>query len=85
MTYVDDAAIMYHGKPRFHMTADTRGELHVMAEMCGVKRCWFHKASVHPHYDITEEQRAAAVRLGAREVSQRQLSLLAKELAHAKF
>lgn len=43
MIYVDDAGIMWKGKLRYHMTADTRAELHEFAESIGVKRCWYHK------------------------------------------
>lgn len=29
--------------------------LHIMAEILGIKRCWFH-AGKHPHYDIPKKR-----------------------------
>ncbi|WP_244797461.1 DUF4031 domain-containing protein [Caballeronia grimmiae] len=78
--YVDDAAIMYKGKLRYHMTADTLGELHDFAHQIGVNRCWFHRGARHPHYDITTEQREAALKAGAHEVTARELLSAAKRL-----
>jgi hypothetical protein len=52
------------------MMADTLGELHAMADKLGLKRIWFQPRS-SPHYDITLETRAEAVRLGAIEVDRR--------------
>ena len=31
------------------------GNLHRMAEMLGIKRCWYH-AGRHPHYDIPKRR-----------------------------
>jgi len=78
--YVDDAAIMWKGKARFHMTADSLSELHTFAQSIGVKRCWFHRGSRYPHYDITEPQRQAALTAGAAAVSQQEMVQLAKRL-----
>lgn len=80
MIYVDDSAILYKGKLRYHMTADSLDELHSFATAIGVKRCWYHRAKVHPHYDITQSQRDTAVRNGANMVSSRELLLIAKSL-----
>lgn len=30
--------------------------LHLMAEQLGIKRCWFHGSSGHPHYDIPKRR-----------------------------
>lgn len=57
-----------------HMFTDSLDleELHVFAERIGMRRTWFQPHSrVSPHYDLTEIRRAAAVRLGAIEVSRR--------------
>jgi hypothetical protein len=80
MVYVDDAAILWRGKRRYHMTADTLDELHRAAAEAGINRCWFHRGAAHPHYDVTDVQRDAAVSLGAKEVSQRELVLIAVRL-----
>jgi len=78
--YVDEAAIVYKGKARHHLTADSVAELHAFAAAVGIARCWFHRASRHPHYDITCPQREAALAAGAHAVDSRQLMRLAKRL-----
>lgn len=80
MVYVDDAGILWRGKKRYHMTADTIEELHAAAAAAGIKPCWYHRGAAHPHYDVTAEQRGAAVAQGAREVSQRELVRIAVKL-----
>lgn len=81
--YVDDAAKLWKGKPRFHMTADSLEELHAFACAIQVNRCWFHRGARHPHYDITEAQRAVALKHGARAVSQRELVRVALKISLA--
>jgi len=76
--YVDDAGIEWHGHPRFHMSADTLDELHMFAVSIGVKRCWYHRGTRHPHFDITAAQREAALLVGARAVDQRTLLTIGK-------
>ena len=57
-----------------HLTADDREELHTFAEQIGLRRSWFQaKPNGRWHYDVTEPRRAAAVRLGAQEVTTRDL------------
>lgn len=79
--YVDNVGILYKGKPRHHMTADSLDELHAFAESLGIKRCWFHKARTHPHYDVTDEQREAALQAGAKAVDARTLALRSSAIA----
>lgn len=79
--YVDAAGILYRGKPRHHLTADSLAELHAFAESIGVKRCWFHKARTHPHYDVTDAQREKALQAGAEAVDTRVLAGVARRLA----
>jgi len=78
--YVDDASIPYKGKLRYHMTADSKEELHAFAAEIGVKRCWYHKGRTHPHYDITGQQRAAALLSGALSVDTRKVLAVARGL-----
>lgn len=47
------------------MLADTLEELHAMAEEIGLKRAWFQAHPLHPHYDLTEAKRTAALAAGA--------------------
>lgn len=59
-----------------HMVSDTSAEeLHEFAARLGLKRSWSQerpKASAH-HYDLTPAKRIMAVRLGAVEVTAREL------------
>ncbi len=61
VVYVDDYRVAYRGRRICHMIADTEAELHAMAARLGISERWFHR----DHYDVTEEQRAAAAALGA--------------------
>lgn len=54
-----------------HMFADREHELHNMAAMIGLRREWFQNGRV-AHYDLTPARRAAAIRLGAIEVTRRE-------------
>ena len=46
--------------------------LHVMAEILGIKRCWFHNAPGHPHYDIPKK-RIAEIQAKCTVISTRKL------------
>ncbi|MBB4517391.1 DUF4031 domain-containing protein [Paraburkholderia fungorum] len=83
--YVDDAAIVWKGKPRFHLSADSVDELHGFAQAVGINRCWYHSGARHPHYDITEPQRATAIENGAIAVSQRELMQVARRISRKSF
>lgn len=63
-----------------HMTADSLEELHEFAEKVGIKRCWFHRGSRYPHYDVSEKNREKAINAGAVEITAKQLVLVAKLL-----
>lgn len=78
--YVDFASIPYKGKVRHHLTADSIPEMHAFCESLEIARAWYHKASTHPHYDITSKQREAAIDKGAIPVTSRELLLCAKSL-----
>jgi hypothetical protein len=71
--YVDDMRAPYGRLIMCHMIADTDAELHAMADRIGVKRKW-HQGD---HYDIALAKRALAVAAGAREITQRQLGIMA--------
>lgn len=59
-----------------HMTADSLDELHAMADQIGLRRAWFQKARLlrFCHYDLTPSRRAAAVRIGAVEITRADLA-----------
>ena len=83
--YVDDAAILAKvgriDARWYHLTADSREELHEFAEKLGLKRSWFQPGNksgmAKPgsfsaeswHYDVTERLRMRAIRLGAEAVT----------------
>lgn len=67
--YVDDARAPLGRMLMCHMLADTEQELHAMADTIGVARRWYQG----DHYDISLGRRARAVRLGAAEVTTRDL------------
>jgi hypothetical protein len=77
--YVDSANIPYRGQVICHMIGDTLDELHAMADAIGMQRRWFQPRSF-PHYDVPQEQRAAAVRLGAVEVDRRGIVVVMRRL-----
>jgi hypothetical protein len=71
--YVDTVRA-YPGKglryERFcHLLADSREELHAMADALGIPRHYFQDHPWRWHHDLPEPLRARAVELGAREVT----------------
>ena len=76
MVYVD-MLIDYGWKlgPSCHLLADTEEELHAFAQKIGMKRAWFQDGETHsmPHYDLVANRRKMAVKLGAIEISRKEL------------
>ncbi|SDR19340.1 Protein of unknown function [Pseudoxanthomonas sp. CF385] len=70
--YVDDAVTFWRGRRWAHMMADTLDELHAMAARLGMPRRAFQDKRSGAHYDLTEELRAEALRLGAVAISRHQ-------------
>lgn len=54
-----------------HLIADTKDELLEFADLLGLSWRWIQTGSRIVHFDLTENKRAAAVRLGAVEIDQR--------------
>ena len=76
-----DAARSYPGAGlRFaqfcHLLADSRDELHAMADELGVPRRVFQDHSWRWHYDLPRHLRAEAIRLGAVEVDLHEVGAL---------
>ena len=72
--YVDGERNRYGRMIMCHMLADTPEELHAMAVAIGLKRQWYQgpdKASF-PHYDLSLSRRAAAVAMGAKEITRQE-------------
>lgn len=82
--YVDDAAILLRGTPRYHMTADSIEELHTFAAAQGIARSSFHRGARHPHYDVTDEQREKVLAAGAHAVRPRDIVRIANLLRPTK-
>lgn len=79
MVYVDD---MQARRGRFtlcHMLADSDAELNAMAARLGIDRRWHqYPGSPKSHYDISLEDRARAIAMGAQPVGRRKVALLLK-------
>lgn len=75
--YVDAMRAPLQGRPGLllcHMIADTHKELLAMGEAIGMRKAWLQKEGHwDEHYDVGQTKRATAVRLGACQVSQREL------------
>lgn len=80
--YVDDfRAIKKFGRGNTwrmsHMIADTRDELDEIAERLDLHSRWKQNVGERKeHYDVTESMAQKAVRLGAKRISTRELSVL---------
>jgi hypothetical protein len=77
--YVDTMKAKYRGMIMCHMVADTIEELHNMAMVLGLRK-YFQSQAKYPHYDISFTKKAEAMKLGAIEVTQKELLLKAKKL-----
>lgn len=71
--YVDTMQADFGRMVMCHMIADTEDELHEMAAAIGVARKWYQG----DHYDICKSKKAKALKLGAVEITQMQLSAMA--------
>jgi len=74
MVYVDDMKAGFGRMVMCHMAADTTEELLAMAAAIGVNEKWIqYPGTAKEHFDICLSKRARAVKLGARQVTQREL------------
>jgi hypothetical protein len=72
--YVDDMQAPFGRMKMCHMMADTTEELLAMADRIGVARRWLQKRGTHhEHFDIAQGKRALAVRMGAVEITRREV------------
>ncbi len=77
--YVDDARNRFQRMVMCHMIGDTVEELHAMSADIGLLPEWFQPKS-WPHYDVSLTRRRLAVQAGAREVTQRELVAVIRQL-----
>ena len=84
--YVDNMRAKYGRMVMFHMVADTTDELLAMADKIGVARKWLqHPGTPKEHFDIAMGKRELAVKAGAIEIGNKQLTeiIRGKRLAAA--
>lgn len=84
--YVDNMRAKYGRMVMFHMVADTTDELLAMADKIGVARKWLqHPGTPKEHFDIALGKRELAVKAGAIEIGNKQLTeiIRGKRLAAA--
>jgi hypothetical protein len=62
-----------------HLLADTREELHDMADRLGIPRGFFQEHPWRWHHDLPAHLRPRAVELGAREVTMHEVGALLRE------
>ena len=61
-----------------HLLADTREELHAMAEALGIPHRFFQDHPWRWHHDLPEPLRDRAIALGAREITMHEVGALLK-------
>jgi hypothetical protein len=59
-----------------HLLADTREELHAMADALGIPRRFFQEHPWRWHHDLPEHLRRSAVELGAVEITMHEVGAL---------
>lgn len=61
-----------------HLTADTTEELLAFAKQLGLRPSWIQNPGHvwKEHFDVTDTKRAQAIKLGAREITMREASVL---------
>lgn len=78
--YVDDMQAAFRGMVMCHMVADSDDELHDMAAQIGVARKWHQKPGTpHSHYDVCKSKRAAAIKLGAKQITRSELGHIIRQ------
>lgn len=74
--FIDDMYLypmgQFRGMRMSHMIADTEDELHAIASKIGMRRSWYQG----DHYDVGLAKRELAVKLGAQEVTLKQLACM---------
>lgn len=82
--YVDNARIPYRRMLMCHMFADTKAELHAMADAIGLRRAWFQTGSVLFHYDVSLTKREEAIKRGAIPVDRQWVKDRIRQVLNAK-
>lgn len=72
MVYVGSREYIYRNMLMSHMIADTLDELHGMAHKLGIRNNFQDKPG-KPHYDISKAKKQQAIKLGAIEISDKEI------------
>ena len=67
-----------------HMFSTSLDELHDFAKKLGLKFEWFQTKTGMPHYDLTENKRTKAIKLGAVETDRRETAMLVRAWRRAR-
>jgi hypothetical protein len=80
MVLVGKREYKYRGMKMSHMVSDNLEELHTMAMNIGIHQRHFQNKAGMPHYDVSKGYKAVAIKLGAKEVDDREIVKLFKSL-----
>lgn len=81
--YVDQQRNKFRNMVMCHMLADSEEELHAFAQKIGMKREWFQPVST-PHYDLSLQRRALALKNGAVEIDARKTVEIIRKYREAR-
>jgi len=78
--YVDESKWPYRRMIMCHMITDNEpDELHEMARKIGVSQTHYQDQGKYNHYDVCKNMRTLAIKLGAVEVTSRQLLIILQD------
>lgn len=81
--YVDQQRNKFRNMVMCHLLADSEEELHAFAKKIGMKREWFQPVST-PHYDLSLQRRALALKNGAVEIDARKTVEIIRKYREAR-
>lgn len=83
MVYVDNMAAPFGRMFMCHMIADTQKELFEMVDKISVKRKWVQDYNTpREHFDICLSKKKLAIKLGAKEITMRELATITANRNH---
>ena len=83
--YIDNWGARYGRMVMCHMRADNTEELLTMADAIGVDRKWIQaKGTRHEHFDVCLSKRSTAIRMGAIEMSPKDMARMFRDREREK-
>lgn len=80
MVYIDNMNASYRGMIMCHMIADTTEELLDMVDKIKVNRKWIqYPGTHHEHFDICKSKKDKAIKLGAKEITMKELAIITQK------